>query len=60
MPALSCVYMYLALITCCHIHVYRNKSVVKTNCVVILLSIEKWMVNRWKDGPLDAGIRVCK
>ena len=34
------------------------KQIVLT--VGILFSIEKWMVNCWKDGPFDAGINVCK
>ena len=34
-------------------YMYRNKSVVKTNGGVILFSVEKWIVNHWKDGPLE-------
>ena len=43
-----------------YMYMYRNKSVVKTNGGVILFSVEKWIVNHWKDGPLDTGIHVCK
>lgn len=43
-----------------YMYMYRNKSVVKTNGVVILFSVEKWIVNHWKDGPRDTGIHVCK